>query len=391
VKVGITGKYIIARDTNLSMPAGTCVFLEDLVEDTLLNFSTAPSYSFIINDTTNAPRFVLHIGAPIAKSSVTPSCFYSTNGQAILSGGIDSWSTTWKDKLGNTIAVHNNVIASDTLKNLAPGKYIANVLGKVSACTAFNDTIVVAEADTIKTIAIISNPLCSNLNSGAISVSSVVGGVAPYSFSWSNGSVASSISNINNGVYTLVVTDANNCKDTSYLAVNAVSGLSVNFSVTADTLLPVSTSTVGFNNYSNAYTSLSWDFGDGNTSASFSPVHSYTVPGIYNISLIASDSICADTALASVVVLSPTLIDQMELSNTVLIYNGESGPVVRFNLQNESRAEIRMMNVEGKVILRKDLVALQNTEITSTEGLSSGLYLLEVKIEGKSLVKKFTK
>jgi hypothetical protein len=391
VKVGITGKYIIARDTNLALPAGTCVFLEDLALDTLLNFSSAPSYSFIINDTTTAPRFVLHIGAPIAKSSIPTSCFYSNNGQAILTGGIASWSTTWKDELGNTIAVHNNVFASDTLKNLSSGKYIASVTGTTSTCNAFTDTIIVAKADTIKALVTLTNPLCSNLNSGAISVNTVSGGEAPYSFSWSNGSMSSSISNLNTGVYTLVVSDAKNCKDTLYLGVNAISGLSVNFAVTADTLLPVSSYTVGFNNYTNGYSGLSWDFGDGNTSSLFNPVHSYTVPGIYNISLVANDSICADTAQATVVVLSPTLIDQKELANTVLIYNSDNGPQVRFNLQNENRAEIRMLNLEGKVISEKTIVAWQNTESTNTEALSAGLYLLEVKIDGKSMVKKFTK
>src|SRR5680860_1336081 len=41
---------------------------------------------------------------------------------------------------------------------------------------------------------------------------------------------------------------------------------------------------------------LQWDFGDGNTSTSFTPSHTYLNDGIYNVTLIAvSDSGCLDT------------------------------------------------------------------------------------------------
>lgn len=54
-------------------------------------------------------------------------------------------------------------------------------------------------------------------------------------------------------------------------------------------------------------TTISWDFGDGNTSTSFSPMNIYTQPGIYQVTLIISDNgSCnfSDTITKQVVVLS---------------------------------------------------------------------------------------
>jgi PKD repeat protein len=45
---------------------------------------------------------------------------------------------------------------------------------------------------------------------------------------------------------------------------------------------------VAFNSSSTG-TSFLWDFGDGDTSTGYNPVHVYTTPGIYNVSLIAYD------------------------------------------------------------------------------------------------------
>lgn len=53
--------------------------------------------------------------------------------------------------------------------------------------------------------------------------------------------------------------------------------------------------TVNFNNLSSNATTYSWDFGDGNTSASALPSHTYTVAGTYTVELESSSSCGTDT------------------------------------------------------------------------------------------------
>jgi PKD repeat protein len=52
----------------------------------------------------------------------------------------------------------------------------------------------------------------------------------------------------------------------------------------------------------NFYTTYMWDFGDGNTSMQFSPAHTYTVPGVYTVSLTATSGgqVCVSTFTAQI-------------------------------------------------------------------------------------------
>ena len=49
---------------------------------------------------------------------------------------------------------------------------------------------------------------------------------------------------------------------------------------------------VNFTNLSTSAGNSYWDFGDGTTSASLNPSHSYTAAGAYSVNLVVSDSIC---------------------------------------------------------------------------------------------------
>jgi gliding motility-associated-like protein len=65
--------------------------------------------------------------------------------------------------------------------------------------------------------------------------------------------------------------------------------------------------TVDFTNVSINATSQTWLFGDGNTSPSFSPSHTYAATGTYTVTLIAFNSTygCTDTFRANVTVFDP--------------------------------------------------------------------------------------
>jgi gliding motility-associated-like protein len=63
---------------------------------------------------------------------------------------------------------------------------------------------------------------------------------------------------------------------------------------------------VNFTNTSSNYTSLAWDFGDGNTSVLTTPSHYYTLPGIYFAKLVATGpGGCTDTFTQRIEVKGP--------------------------------------------------------------------------------------
>ena len=76
---------------------------------------------------------------------------------------------------------------------------------------------------------VISNETCLNACDGSISTS-VTNGLAPYTYSWSNGATTSSLSNVCPGTYTVTVTGANGCsviESFTVLAGNQASNASI--------------------------------------------------------------------------------------------------------------------------------------------------------------------
>ena len=79
--------------------------------------------------------------------------------------------------------------------------------------------------------------------------------------------------------------------------------------------------TVSFYNISSNYDSVIWDFGDGTIQSILDdPIHTYSVSGTYNITLTAStNSNCLmDTANATVIITTPTYIEDIKHSPTLI-------------------------------------------------------------------------
>lgn len=96
---------------------------------------------------------------------------------------------------------------------------------------------------------------------------------------------------------TLIVTNGGSCADTIVVpnAVHVDPSPVANFG--ADTLTSCTVPfTVTFSDSSSGAVSWAWDFGDGNTSNLQNPVHIYTAPGTYTVSLIVTGANgCEDT------------------------------------------------------------------------------------------------
>jgi gliding motility-associated-like protein len=121
------------------------------------------------------------------------------------------------------------------------------------------------------------------------------------SYSWNFGDNTSS--NLQNplhsypssGTYnvTLIVTDVNGCTDTIVHTVNPYILTQASFGYAVDTCARQ----VNFLNQSGFAYMYSWNFGDGDTSSQYSPIHPYGLDGTYTAVLITNPgTICADTA-----------------------------------------------------------------------------------------------
>ncbi|MEI8278656.1 MAG: PKD domain-containing protein [Bacteroidota bacterium] len=137
-------------------------------------------------------------------------------------------------------------------------------------------------------------------------------GVAPLTSYWLFGdggtSTQTSPSHIynSNGLFVvkLITTDSNGCLDTVSHTLS-IATLSPGFNFTnvcwKDTTHFTNTTPL-------PYTSLSWNFGDGNTSVLPNPTHTYLNPGTYSVTLVVHNGNCVDSITHTVTVYAAPVI-----------------------------------------------------------------------------------
>ncbi len=151
--------------------------------------------------------------APLTASvQLTPiTCFGTESGAIELnpSGGTPGYTFLWND--GNTAQNRLNLSSGAYSVVITDGNgCVTSVLSNISQPSE----IVVTSATT---------PATCGENNGAITVS-VEGGLAPYSFLWSNGLSNQNLGAVPSGTYMLTLTDANACTIVNTSAINNLNG-----------------------------------------------------------------------------------------------------------------------------------------------------------------------
>jgi gliding motility-associated-like protein len=148
------------------------------------------------------------------------SCFGGNDGSltAIGNGGATPYTYSWSN--GTIVPLNNNLLA---------GTYTCTVTD-ANGCTASETAIITEPAELLASVSS-TQVTCYSLANGTATVSAI-GGLAPYTYNWSNGVLGASANNLAAGSYTVNIIDQNNCSITS----------TVNISAPAE-LLAVSTAT----------------------------------------------------------------------------------------------------------------------------------------------------
>jgi hypothetical protein len=141
-------------------------------------------------------------------SNVT--CFGLSDGSITVnpSGGTPGYSYTWSPTENTS-----------TLTNLAAGTYTVRVADSFSCSTILSIDVTQPQSILIN-ISNATNPTCFNGSNGAASASTT-GGISPYSYTWSSSpqQFGSSANNLPAGIYSVTVTDLNNCVVTNTVSI----------------------------------------------------------------------------------------------------------------------------------------------------------------------------
>ncbi len=148
---------------------------------------------------------------------------------------------------------------------------------------------------------------------------------------------------------------------------------------------------VNFNNSGSLGTSYNWDFGDGNSSTSANPSHSYTAAGTYTVILTATLGNCTATDTIIIEVLNGVGLGDEELLNAVDVYpnpsNGEFN--VNFKLSESKDVEIRVYNAIGSLI---EVISLNNVsnynQVLNLGGQAEGFYFINIQTKDGVITKR---
>ncbi len=128
----------------------------------------------------------------------------------------------------------SNTATDEDPTGLSAGNYVVLVTDG-NGCTGTLSIAVDEPADVDVVIANVSsyggfNLSCETSEDGSAEIA-VAGGLAPYTYSWDNGSTDATLSGVAAGTYSVIVTDANGCSGTSQVSLEAPLGVTVDFRV----------------------------------------------------------------------------------------------------------------------------------------------------------------
>lgn len=154
----------------------------------------------------------------IQPDSITPNeaiehvdCFGNNTGSITINalGGIVPYSYIW-----------SNGFTSSNLSAVSSGEYDLTITD-ANGCEQIG-AFMVDEPLAISVNANVTHVQITGGNDGAIQTA-IIGGTPPYGYSWNNGSINTSLTNISAGNYSLTVTDANLCTwDSSFVVLEIV-------------------------------------------------------------------------------------------------------------------------------------------------------------------------
>lgn len=144
--------------------------------------------------TVNEP---LAVGVNAIGTDVSCNGFTDGSATATAGGGTPPYTYLWSD--GQTTA---------TATGLATGTYSVTATD-ANACTA-TASVTIGEPMVLGVNTTATDASCNGFSDGSITANGT-GGTAPYSYLWSDGQTTATATGLSAGMYTVTVTDANNC------------------------------------------------------------------------------------------------------------------------------------------------------------------------------------
>ncbi len=343
-----------------------------------ISISTSGTYSVTVTNSSGCSSTdqIVVTTIPSPTKALGPDVKACVGQNVVLDAGNPNATYSW-----------NTGATTRTINPVTSGLYIVIVTG-TGGCTTTDSINVVFNALPVVNLG-------SDLNICIEDTTILDAGNAGATYLWSTGATTRTIKVNAAGTYSVTVTNTNGCANTDQVVVTnkpapiasytdtALNGLNVKFTATV----------VAGNSYV-------WNFGDptspSNTSALTNPIHEFTQPGTYTVTLtvtnVASGCVTIEKRTINVVFVGISTANK-EVFNFYAAPNPFAGSTsLNFNLKKTSMVKIEMYDLLGRKV--KDIQNLtelsagdHKVELNNTSAeLPNGIYLIKLNVDGNESV-----
>ena len=191
---------------------------------------------------------------------------------------------------------------------------------------------------------------------------------------WSTGETTQTITVTESDVYSVTVTNP-----TSGCAVTDNITVTVNYTPEASFTYTAAGLTVTFTNESTAGASFNWSFGDGGTSTTMNPSHTYAVSGSYTVTLTVSNGCGSD--FYSMVIEVGNDIRDLALDAAVDVYPNPTADVahIQINLPLAAEVAFELVDQTGRTVWSTiPGICAEGTFVVDMRNFAAGMYQLNI-------------
>ncbi len=375
VDVAVSGTYTVTA-SNMENLGLTCLVLEDLQTGTMTSLVEGASYSFAIDaaDANDEARLLLHASAPVPFYADAARCFGSDGAGSIVHVGDAPMEIIWLNATNNVIL--QQTIAEGVAINdqLPAGEYTVRV-SSAAGCGALEQTFRIEQPAAMEATADLVDATCPDMEDGLVDIQ-VLGGTAPYTYAWSNGSTEEDLVALP-GTYGLSVTDANDCAfEAGSFVIGA--GEAPVASATVESTTVLVNAPVFFDNTSGEMDSYFWEFGDGMTSVEATPTYSWAEAGTYTVTLTVSNGICSGTWTTDMSVELSTSMASAAATAGLNAYYANDKFIVAHGFDNGLKVVIDVFDATGRLHTTRVAAGSPARVSIPAEGLNNGIWFLRI-------------
>lgn len=318
--------------------------------------------SVVANVTVN-PKPIVNLGNDTAVCANVP---------LTLNAGNPGAAYLWNDNSTNS-----------TLTATASGQYRVKVTNSFNCATS--DTINIAHL-AVPVVNLGNDTMICNVQ--PLTLNAANPGAA---YQWNTGATSQTISVNTAGIYSVNVTNANNCIGTDAISIT-VMPQPENDGFNFEPLFNEAMGKVRFEPINQApnYT-YAWDFGDGNTSTQTSPVHTYAAAGDYLVTMDVSNG-CTDTSVTLMIKVDFTLGTVTVTKNNIdmKLYPNPAQDQLNLELVGDNIyfRNIALYNVIGQKVVEVH-TSKTVTEKVNINQLPAGMYILKAETDKGTVMRKF--